>query len=140
MAVTRIKNNQITDATITATKIASQTLVGSLFATDLTLNSNVSIVGNLTVTGISSNINAINTFITDPFIIFNNGYNGSLANYTIGFLVNRNLASLSTYGSVNTAWVWSESDGAFVGMATTDTGSGMLYAVFISLCILFLFC
>jgi hypothetical protein len=125
MAVTRIKNNQITDATITAAKIASQTLVGSLFATDLTLNSNVSIVGNLTITGNSSNINAINTFITDPFVIFNNGYTGSLANYTIGILVNRNLASLADYGSVNTAWVWDENDGAFAGLTTTDTGVGI---------------
>jgi hypothetical protein len=125
MAVTRIKNNQITDATITAQKIANQTLVGSLFSPDLTLVSNLSIVGNLTVTGNTSNINAINTFVTDPFVIFNNGYNGSLANYTIGFLVNRNLASLAAYGAVNTAWVWSESDGAFVGIATTDTGSGI---------------
>ena len=71
MAVTRIKNNQITDATITAAKIASQTLVGSLFSTDLTLNSNLSVIGNLTVTGTSSNINAINTYISDPFVIFN---------------------------------------------------------------------
>jgi hypothetical protein len=125
MAVTRIKNNQITDATITAQKIANQTLVGSLFSPDLTLVSNLSIVGNLTVTGNTSNINAINTFVTDPFVIFNNGYNGSLANYTIGFLVNRNLASLAAYGAVNTAWIWSESDGAFVGMTTTDTGSGI---------------
>jgi len=125
MAVTRIKNNQITDATITSAKIASQTLVGSLFATDLTLNSNVSIIGNLTITGNSSNINAINTFITDPFVIFNNGYSGSLANYTIGILVNRNLASLSNYGSVNTAWVWDENDGAFAGLTTTDTGVGI---------------
>ena len=126
MAVTRIKNNQITDATITAAKIANQTLVGSLFATDLTLSSNLSIIGNLTVTGISSNINAINTFISDPFVIFNNGYTGSLTNYTIGMLVNRNLSSLADYGSVNTAWVWSEADGAFTGFATTDSGTGIV--------------
>jgi hypothetical protein len=126
MAVTRIKNNQITDATITAAKIASQTLVGSLFATDLTLNSNLSVIGNLTVTGTSSNINAINTFISDPFVIFNNGYTGSLTNYTIGILVNRNLASLSSFGAVNTAWVWSEADAAFTGIATTDTGTGVV--------------
>ena len=126
MAVTRIKNNQITDATITAAKIASQTLVGSLFATDLTLSSNLSIIGNLTVTGTSSNINAINTYISDPFVIFNNGYTGSLTNYTIGILVNRNLASLSSFGAVNTAWVWSEADGAFTGIATTDTGTGVV--------------
>ena len=126
MAVTRIKNNQITDATITAAKIASQTLVGSLFATDLTLSSNLSIIGNLTVTGTSSNINAINTFISDPFVIFNNGYTGSLTNYTIGILVNRNLASLNSFGAVNTAWVWSEADAAFTGIATTDTGTGIV--------------
>lgn len=126
MAVTRIKNNQITDATITAAKIASQTLVGSLFASDLTLNSNLSVIGNLTVTGTSSNINAINTFISDPFVIFNNGYTGSLSNYTIGILVNRNLASLNSFGSVNTAWVWSEADAAFTGIATTDTGTGVV--------------
>ena len=98
MAVTRIKNNQITDATITAAKIANQTLVGSLFATDLTLNSNLSIIGNLTITGTSSNINAINTFISDPFVIFNNGYTGSLTNYTIGMLMNRNLSALNSFG------------------------------------------
>ena len=126
MAVTRIKNNQITDATITAAKIASQTLVGSLFATDLTLSSNLSIIGNLTVTGTSSNINAINTYISDPFVIFNNGYTGSLTNYTIGILVNRNLASLNSFGAVNTAWVWSEADAAFTGIATTDTGTGVV--------------
>jgi hypothetical protein len=126
MAVTRIKNNQITDATITAAKIASQTLVGSLFSTDLTLNSNLSVIGNLTVTGTSSNINAINTYISDPFVIFNNGYTGSLTNYTIGILVNRNLASLNSFGSVNTAWVWSEADEAFTGIATTDTGTGIV--------------
>ena len=126
MAVTRIKNNQITDATITAAKIASQTLVGSLFSTDLTLNSNLSIIGNLTITGTSSNINAINTFISDPFVIFNNGYTGSLTNYTIGILVNRNLASLNSFGAVNTAWVWSEADSAFTGIATSDTGTGIV--------------
>jgi hypothetical protein len=126
MAVTRIKNNQITDATITAAKIANQTLVGSLFATDLTLNSNLSIIGNLTITGTSSNINAINTFISDPFVIFNNGYTGSLTNYTIGMLMNRNLSALNSFGSVNVAWVWSEADSAFVGIATTDTGTGIV--------------
>lgn len=57
MAVTRIKNNQITDSTITAQKIASGTLVGSLFAPDLTFNSNVTITGNLALTG---NVNTIN--------------------------------------------------------------------------------
>jgi hypothetical protein len=126
MAVTRIKNNQITDSTITAQKIASQTLVGGLFAPDLTLNSNVSIIGNLTVSGGSSVVNSTNTYVNDPVVVFNNGYVGSLTGYDIGILVNRNLATLTGYGAVNTAWLWSETDSAFVGIATTDTGEGVV--------------
>jgi hypothetical protein len=125
MAVTRIKNNQITDSTITYTKIAAGTLVGSNFNQDLTLNSNISIVGNLTVTGVSSSVNSTNTYVNDPIVVFNNGYTGSLAGYDIGMLVNRNLASLAGYGSVNTAWVWVEADQAFEAITTTDTGNGI---------------
>ena len=125
MAVTRIKNNQITDSTITGTKIANNTLTGGLFATDLTLNSNLSVVGNLSVTGNTTTINSTNTLVNDPILVFNNGYVGSLTNYSIGMLVNRNLASLSEYGAVNTAWVWSENDGAFIAIATTDVGNGI---------------
>ena len=51
MAVTRIKNNQITDSTITFQKIASGTLVGSLFNANLTFNSNININGNLSIAG-----------------------------------------------------------------------------------------
>lgn len=126
MAVTRIKNNQITDSTITASKIAAQTLVGGLFSPNLTLNSNVSIIGNLTVSGGSSIVNSTNTYVNDPVVVFNNGYVGSLVGYDIGILVNRNLASLTGYGAVNTAWLWSEADNAFVAIATTDTGSGVI--------------
>ena len=125
MAVTRIKNNQITDSTITGAKIANTTLTGGLFASSLTLNSEVSIVGNLSVTGATSTVSSTNTFINDPLVVYNNGYTGSLSNYSIGMLVNRNLASLAALGSVNVAWAWSEAEGAFVAIATTDTGSGI---------------
>ena len=125
MAVTRIKNNQITDSTITGAKIVNATLTGGLFATSLTLNSEVSIVGNLSVTGATSTVSSTNTFINDPLVVYNNGYTGSLSNYSIGMLVNRNLASLAALGSVNVAWAWSEAEGAFVAIATTDTGSGI---------------
>jgi hypothetical protein len=122
MAVTRIKNNQITDNTIEYQKLKDGTLVGTKFNANLTLNSNVSIVGNLQVTGNTTTINSINTFINDPLVIFNNGYVG-VPSYDVGMLVNRNLATLGDYGSLNTAWVWSESDGAFIGALTTETGS-----------------
>ena len=42
--VTRIKNNQITDSTITNAKIAAGTLTGALFASTLTLSSDITIV------------------------------------------------------------------------------------------------
>lgn len=125
MAVTRIKNNQITDSTITYTKIASGTLVGSNFNANLTLNSNVTIVGNLSVSGTTATVSSTNTYINDPIVVFNNGYTGSLSGYDIGMLVNRNLSALPGYGSVNTAWTWDEATGAFQATATTDTGTGI---------------
>ena len=102
MAVTRIKNNQITDNTIEYQKIKDGTLVGTKFNANITLNSNVSIIGNLQVTGETTTISSINTFINDPLVIFNNGYVGS-PSYDVGMLVNRNLAALGDYGSLNTA-------------------------------------
>lgn len=122
MAVTRIKNNQITDSTITFQKIASGTLVGSLFNANLTLNSNVSIAGNLTVTGNTTTINSIDTLVSDNLITLNNGYVGIPA-YDVGVLFNRSLGTLENYGGVNAALVWSESDGAFIVVLTTETGT-----------------
>lgn len=122
MAVTRIKNNQITDSTITAAKIASGTLTGGLFAADITLASNVTITGNLTITGSSDSISATNTYVNDPLVVFNNGYVAS-PTYDIGILVNRNLTATAPYGSVNAAWIWRESDKAFEGLMTTETGT-----------------
>lgn len=121
MAVTRIKNNQITDNTIEYQKIKDGTLVGAKFNSNLTLNSNVSIVGNLTVTGNTTTVNSINTVVNDPLIVFNNGYSGTPA-YDVGIIVDRDLAALGSYGNFNTAWVWSEADDAFIGVLTTETG------------------
>jgi len=120
--ITRIKNNQITDSTITYTKLAAGTLVGSVFNANLTLNSNVTILGNLTVSGTPTTISSTNTYVNDPLIVFNNGYVGS-PSYDIGIIANRNLQSLAGYGSVNTAFVWKEADAAFEAIATTETGT-----------------
>ena len=122
MAVTRIKNNQITDSTITFQKIASGTLVGSLFNANLTLNSNVSINGNLQVAGNTTTINSIDTLVSDSLITLNNGYVGT-PSYDVGVLFNRALGTLGNYGGVNAALVWSESDGAFIVVLTTETGT-----------------
>ena len=125
MAVTRIKNNQITDATIFANvKIAPGTIVGSLFNPDVTINSNIAIVGNLNVSGTTSTINSTNTLVNDPLVVFNNGYTGTPM-YDIGMLISRNLqpTSPTNYGSLNSAWLWREADGAFEGLLTTETGT-----------------
>ena len=125
MAVTRIKNNQITDATIFANvKIAPGTIVGTLFNPDVTINSNISIIGNLSVTGTTITINSTNTLVNDPLVIFNSGYVGT-PSYDVGVLVNRNLQPVSptNYGGLNSAWVWREADGAFESILTTETGT-----------------
>jgi len=123
--LTRIKNNQITDATITGTKMVDQTITSNLFAANLTLASNITVLGNFQVTGTPTSINSINTYINDPLVVYNNGYTGSLSGYDIGILVNRNLAPLAPYGSVNTAFIWVEDDKAFEAIATTETGTGV---------------
>ena len=128
MAITRIQNNQITDATIVAyAKVAAGSLTGNLFAPTVTLNSNVTINGNLFLsnTGNVTTINATNTYINDPLVMFNNGYTGSLTGYDIGILINRNLSSLANYGGVNTFLGWVEADNAFETLVTTDTGTGV---------------
>jgi hypothetical protein len=122
MAVTRIKNNQITDSTITYQKIAPGTLVGSVFNANLTLNSNVTIAGNLTVSGNTTTVDSIDTLVSDNLITLNNGYVGVPA-YDVGILFNRALGTLENYGGVNAALVWSESDGAFIAVLTTETGT-----------------
>jgi len=121
--LTRIQNNQITDSTIQASaKLASGSITGNLLASTVTFNSNITILGNLTVANNYVQLNSINTYINDPLVVFNNGYNGS-PSYDIGILVNRNLQTLSGYGGVNTAFVWKEADSAFEAIATTETGT-----------------
>ncbi len=89
--LTRIKNNQITDSTIFAnTKIYPGSIVGSLFNTNLTMTSDVTITGNLTVQGSSTylTVASTNTYVNDPLIILNNAFSGTNT-YDIGLLFNR---------------------------------------------------
>lgn len=122
MAVTRIKNNQITDSTITYHKITPGTLVGSLFNANLTLNSNVNIIGDLYVTGNTTTVGSTETIVTNPLLVLNESFVG-IPSYDVGIIFNRDLGSLGTYGGVNSAIVWSESEGAFVTVLTTETGT-----------------
>ncbi len=120
--LTRIKNNQITDNTIEYQKIKDGTLVGTKFNANITLNSNVVILGNLTVANSYAQLNSVNTYINDPLVVFNNNYTSTPA-YDVGMLINRNLDNLAPYGSVNAAWVWKEAVDGFVAIMTTETGT-----------------
>jgi len=57
MSVTRIKNNQITDATINAaSKLADTSVTAGKLEDNLTYGSNLTITGNLTVNGATTTV------------------------------------------------------------------------------------
>jgi hypothetical protein len=107
MAVTRIKNNQITDATIVAsTKLVDYSISSAKLANDLSYGSNLTITGNLTVQGNTTAIDTNITTIEDPVILLASTQTGAPA-VDIGFLGQRG-------SSTNIAFVWDESQGLFV--------------------------
>lgn len=119
MALSRIRNNQIYDATIYANvKIAPGTITGNLFNSNLTTLSDVTIGGNLVVLGTSvyTNVASTNTFVNDPLVVLNNGVTGTNSN-DIGFIFNRGTGQ-------NQALIWDESvSDEFRLIGTTDQGT-----------------
>ena len=116
--LTRIKNNQITDSTIYAnTKIVPGTITGTLFNPNVTITSDIVIVGNLTVQGNTTytQLSSTNTQVNDPVIVLNNGFAGSPTR-DVGVLVNRGSSS-------NVAILWKESVDEFQLIYTTDAGT-----------------
>ena len=113
MAITRIKNNQITDATITNVKILSQTLTGDLMNPNLTFNSNLVLNSNLTVTGNVTAVQSTTTQITDPLLTLGLGNSGT--SYDLGLVLIRGSGGNRFIG-------WKENEGAFVFINTTEDG------------------
>ena len=116
--LTRIKNNQITDSTILAnTKIVPGSSVGSLFSPTLTMTSDVTITGNLTVQGASTylTVASTNTYVNDPLIVLNNAFSGTNT-YDLGFVFNRGTL-------LNQALIWNEGNKEFRLVGTTETGT-----------------
>jgi hypothetical protein len=113
MAVTRIKNNQITDATIVASsKLVDYSISAAKIANNLTYGSNLTVTGNLTVQGNTTAIDTNITTIEDPVILLASTQTGAPA-VDIGFLGQRGTAN-------NIAFVWDESQSTFV-TAFSDT-------------------
>jgi len=116
--LTRIKNNQILDSTIYANaKIVPGSIVGSLFNSNLTMTSDVTITGNLTVQGASTylTVASTNTYVNDPLIVLNNAFAGTNT-YDLGFVFNRGTLQ-------NVALIWNEFNKEFRLVGTTETGT-----------------
>jgi hypothetical protein len=117
MAVTRIKNNQITDATVNAAaKLQDFSITSGKIANNLTYQSNLTVTGNLTVQGTSTAIDTTITTIEDPIIVLASTQTSGAPAVDIGFLGFRGDQS-------NIAFVWDESASSFVTAFTSTAES-----------------
>jgi len=118
MAITRIKNNQITDTTIVASeKVSGLSVTSGLLENDLTYGSNLTVTGNLTVNGTTTTVNSTNTTVEDPILVLASQQTGAGA-VDIGFIGERGT-------DTNVAFVWDESlskfRAGFVNEAESNT-------------------
>ena len=80
MSLSRIKNNQITDLTIQAGKLANNTITAGKLENDMTYGSNLTITGNLTVNGATTTVSTTNTTVEDAIMVLNSDASGAYAN------------------------------------------------------------
>jgi hypothetical protein len=113
MAITRIKNNQITDASIIASaKLHDHTITAGKLANNITYGSNFTISGNLTVNGTTTTVDTNNMTVDDPLLLLASNQTGSGA-VDIGFIGERG-------DDTNVAFVFDESADEFA-VALTST-------------------
>ena len=123
MAVTRIKNNQITDASagntqngINAnTKVQDHSVTSIKLANNITYGSDLTITGNLSVTGTTTAVDTTYTNIQDPLIVLADGQTTGTPTVDIGYIGLRGNQS-------NIASFWNEANSTF---AVAYTNSGM---------------
>jgi len=115
MAVTRIKNNQITDTTITGGKLVNNTITAGKLENNMTYGSNLTITGNLTVNGATTTVSTTNTTVEDTIMVLNSDASGS------------NTTDIGIYGERGTdASVfmgWDESADQFALVETSSAGT-----------------
>jgi filamentous hemagglutinin len=120
MAVTRIKNNQITDASNgntqlgvnAAVKLQNYTVTSTKIANNLVYGSDLTVTGNLTVQGNTTTIDTTITTIEDPVILLASTQTTGSPVVDIGFVGARGNSS-------NIAFVWDESADEFVTVFTS---------------------
>jgi hypothetical protein len=120
MAVTRINNNQISDAVAgniyvgvnAASKLQDYSITSQKITNSLTYGSDLTITGNLTVNGQTTTIDTVSTVIEDPVIVLASNQTGS-PSVDIGFIGERGTAN-------NIAFIWDESATEFATTFTSD--------------------
>jgi hypothetical protein len=116
MAITRIKNNQITDATIVASaKLVDNTVTSGKLAENLVYPSNLTVQGNLLVNGTTTTINTTNTTVEDPILVLGSLQTGTPA-LDFGFIGERGT-------DTNVAFIWDEETDEWIAGFTTSAES-----------------
>ena len=123
--LTRINNNQITDASTgnvylgvnAAVKLQNYTVTSQKLANNINYNSDLQVTGNLTVTGTTTTVDTVNTLIEDPLIVLASGQTSGTPTVDIGYIGLRGVDN-------NIALAWKEGDSEFVAaFTTTDSGN-----------------
>ena len=116
MAITRIKNNQITDSTINAaSKLQDFSITSNKLTNNFTYGSDFTITGNLLVSGETTAIDTTNLLVEDPIVVLASAQTGT-PTLDIGFIGQRGTEE-------NVAWIWDEDANQFVGAFTSLTDS-----------------
>ena len=124
MAVTRIKNNQITDASgantqlgvNAAVKLQNYSVTAGKLANSLVYGSDLTVQGNLTVNGQTTTVDTVNTLIKDPILTLADGQVSGTPTVDIGLLGLR--------GSQNSSFMgWQESGTTFMAILSNTTAS-----------------
>lgn len=129
MALTRILNNQVTDASganaylgiNAAAKLQNYSITSGKIANNLTYGSNLTITGNLDVQGATTTIDTYNVVIEDPLLLLAKDQTGS-PTFDIGFIGERG-------DETNIAFVWDESADEFITAFTSTTTSNTTITV-----------
>ena len=106
MALTRIKENQITDLAVTTGKTENNAITAGKLANNITYGSDLTVSGNLTVSGTTVSVSTTNTRVDDAIIALAASTSGSPSEDS-GLLINRGSGD-------NYAFLWDESADQFV--------------------------
>ena len=124
MAVTRIKNNQITDASGSntqlgvnaAVKLQNYSVTAGKLANSLVYGSDLTVSGNLTVNGTTTTVDTVNTLIKDPILTLADGQTSGTPVVDIGLLGLRGSSNSSFLG-------WQESGQTFMAILSNTISS-----------------